>query len=495
MRQLNRPLAAITLGVLAACAQIGEPPGGPPDAAAPRLIGTWPESTSVVAGFDDDAEFRFSEIVSEGNAPNFGLGSGDLEKLVVLSPTERVPKVSWKKSRIAVRPREGWLPNRVYRIELLPGVMDLRNNRSTSAQVITFTTGAPIPNRYLAGRVVDWATSRAQTLALVEAVLLPTEGKDSLTYRTRSDSTGRFRFGPLPEGEYLVAGVVDQNGNNRLDRRESFDTVRLGTTRDTTGEIWAFRHDTVAARLQTVASNDSMSVSVTFNQQLDPYQTVPADSVRVRMLPDSTDLEVDTVVTAAMYDSLFRKPPVDTTLTDSARVARARADSVRKATADSVARADSIRTAREAARRRRPGEAPRPVDEGPLKTKPALFDKLVIRVGTALKPGARYIVEMSGVRSVSGIRGRAVLGFQVPELKPPPTDTAKARADSAKARADSAAGRRDTTGARPDTARARPDTARARPDSAANRPASAPARPTAATRLASAARPRGRRRR
>lgn len=448
MRRLTRLIAAIGLGVLVACAQIGEPPGGPPDATAPRLIGTWPESTAVIAGFDDDAEFRFAEIVSEGNAPNFGLGSGDLEKLIVLSPTDRVPKVSWKKSRIAVKPREGWRPNRVYRIELLPGVTDLRNNRSTSGQIITFSTGAPLPNRFLTGRVVDWGTSRAQTLALVEAVLLPAEGQDSLTYRTRADSTGRFRFGPLPEGEYLVAGVLDQNGNNRLDRRESFDTVRLGVGRDSTGEIWAFKHDTVPARLQTVASNDSLSVTVTFNQQLDPYFTVPADSVRVRLLPDSTDLPVDTVVTSANYDSLFRKPPVDTALSDSARAAQARADSVRKAAADSVARADSVRAAREAARRRRPGEAPRPVDEGPLKTKPPLFDRLVIRVGTALKPGARYIVEMSGVRSVSGVSGRAVLGFQVPEVKAPPA------ADSAKAKADSA--RADSTGVRPDSGAARP---------------------------------------
>ena len=63
------------------------------------------------------------------------------------SPTTEEPKVDWKRSRITVKPREGWRPDRVYRVELLPGVMDLRNNRSDERRVLTFTTGAPVPTR------------------------------------------------------------------------------------------------------------------------------------------------------------------------------------------------------------------------------------------------------------------------------------------------------------------------------------------------------------
>ena len=38
----------------------------------------------------------------------------------------------WRRDRITVRPREGWRPNTMYRVELLPGVSDLRNNRATT---------------------------------------------------------------------------------------------------------------------------------------------------------------------------------------------------------------------------------------------------------------------------------------------------------------------------------------------------------------------------
>lgn len=431
-----RWLAGLVLVVLISCSRMGEPPGGPPDAAAPVVIGTVPESTLALPAFKGDAEFRFNEVVSEGSTPNFGLGTGDLEKLIVLSPTKNVPVIAWKRSRITVRPREGWQPNRVYRIELLSGLADLRTNRSKAGRVITFTTGAPVPVRFISGRVVDWATARPSPLALVEALLLP----DSLAYRTTADSTGRFTFGPLPEGEFIVAGAIDQNRNNRLDAREVFDTTRLPGTRDTVGEIWAFKHDTVPARIQSIAKNDSLSIVVTFNQQLNPFQTYLPPMARVRLLPDSTDLPIEAIMVEKVYDSLYRRPapkPDSAKQADTTAI-RIRADSV--ARADSIARADSVRRVTEAARRRaRNLPQARPAEE-PLTTKPPLYDRLIVRVGAPLVAGAKYVVEMNDILSVSRVAGRAIQGFQVPEEKPPARDsTAKDSTRVAPAPRDTAA--------------------------------------------------------
>ena len=87
--------------------------------------------------------------------------------------------MSWRRDRITVRPDEGWQPNRVYRVELLPGVADLRRNRLDSGAVVTFTTGAPRPATRFEGTVVDWTSARPAPGALVVAMLLP----DSLPYR------------------------------------------------------------------------------------------------------------------------------------------------------------------------------------------------------------------------------------------------------------------------------------------------------------------------
>jgi hypothetical protein len=185
-----------------------------------------------------------------------------------------------------------------------------------------------------------------------------------------------------------------------------------------------FRHDTVAARLQTLAPNDSLSIVATFNQHLNPYARVPVDSIRVRALPDSTDLPVQAILPKEAYDSAFAaRPRADT--------AGARADSARTP-------ADTVRPVRPtppAPGRPRPQVEVDTTDRGPLKTRPVLFDRLYIRLGTRLDPGARYVVEVRGVESVSRIVGTTILGFQVPP-RPPPADSSRARADSSRARAD-----------------------------------------------------------
>ncbi len=215
--------------------------------------------------------------------------------------------------------------------------------------------------------------------------------------------------------------------------------MRLAAARDSTGELWAFKHDTVAVRVTQSVLEDSLSIGVTFSLQLDPYQLLPPDSVEVRLLPDSLPVKVVAILPKEIFDTAFAHRRADTlkTSADSLR-ARARADSVR---ADSV-RADSARRVREAAELRIPGAERRrgvardTAGMGPLHTKPALFDRLIIRVAERLKPGSTYTFTIHGLRSVSKVGGVAVGVTKIPEPKVV-ADTAKARADSLRAKRDS----------------------------------------------------------
>jgi hypothetical protein len=414
LRVTPASLTALTaLIALTACARIEAPPGGPPDRAAPRVIATRPDSFATLRNFGGDAEFQFDEVISEGGTPNTGQGTGGLEKLVILSPTTQIPDVNWHRSRITVKPREGWRPNRVYRIQLLPGITDLRNNPSREGTVLTFSTGAPRPQNTLQGLVVDWSSSRPVPNALVVASLLP----DSLPYRGIADSSGRFSLGPLPAGDYLVTGVLDQNQNLIHDPREAYASGRVQRGRSDVGELWAFVHDTVPPRIQNATADDSVSATMTFSQKLDPRQRLTPRDVRLRLLPDSTPVAVASILPKPVDDSLNRRiPSVDTTA------------------ADTTARADSL------ARRRRAPRAPSGQDRTGqvLTSRPALFDRLVVRVPRPWVPGARLVLEVRGVRNVTGVAGTAVGVIAVPERpKPTARDTARA------------AGRRDTTRARP----------------------------------------------
>jgi hypothetical protein len=236
---------------------------------------------AVIPDFDGNVEFIFDETVSEGSQPNLGRGNGDLERMVLISPSAGVPKVGWERSRITVRPRDGWKPNTVYRVELLPGVTDLRRNRDRSGQVITFTTGAPLPTDSVTGMVVDWTSRQPAKLATIELLLLP----DSLAYRTQTDSSGKFRLAPLPHGSYLARGFIDQNRNAILDGREAWDSVGITPAPNAEVVLWLALHDTVGPRILELGARDSLTVEMQLTQAFDPYQTI--DSSNVRLLLDS----------------------------------------------------------------------------------------------------------------------------------------------------------------------------------------------------------------
>jgi Big-like domain-containing protein len=383
-----------------ACARIEPPPGGPPDTSPPQLLATRPDSFARIPGFRGSVEFRFDEVISEGSSANEGTGTGDLEKLVILSPSTKVPEVSWHRDRIDVRPSGGWQPDRVYRVELLPGVTDLRRNRSDTGAVLTFTTGAPLPATSIQGTVVDWTTSRPAPAALVEAILLP----DSLPYRGVTDSSGHISLGPLPAGDYLVRGVLDQNHNMRLDPREAFDSVRLARGKTSAGELWAFVHDTTPPRIRTITVADSVSATIELTQSLDPRQRLTPAGAIVRLLPDSTPVRVASLLPKPVDDSLHARPTTarDTTARDT--------------------------TARDTTAARRPGIAA--AEPKPLTTRPPLTDRLVLRVQQRWRPDTKYAVEIRGLRNLTGVTGNATGVLTV--SKTPSADSLRRAADSLK---------------------------------------------------------------
>ena len=422
----GRSVVLIALA-LSACARMGAPPGGPADKVPPKLIGTVPESTATYSGWKSDVEFRFDEVISEGGSPNIGTGTGDLEKLVILSPTQQIPVVRWRRDRITVRPREGWRPDRVYRVELLPGVIDLRRNRSDTTVVLTFATGGPPPVDTIRGVVVDWVAGKPARQALVELYLLP----DSLVYRTRADSTGHFALGPLPRAGWTVYGVIDQNNNHRRESREAWDSTVIAPGTTQVGALWTIPHDTTAPRITTITADDSLKATITFSLPLDPTQ--PAESLGFSLLNQKDSLPV-------AYLSLLPKQTDDSL----ARARQARRDST---AADSTGADTTGADTTVAAKPARPakGRPPRaPVDTAPpppgkaeadslLRSRPALSDKLILRVESPFVPESRYLVEIRGLRSVAGVAGdaRGVLAIPKPRaIIPLASDTTAAKADS-----------------------------------------------------------------
>jgi hypothetical protein len=400
---------------------------------------------AVIADFKGNVELQFDETISEGGTPSLGTGTSDLERLIILSPSDNVPNVGWHRSRLSVRPKEGWQPNRVYRVQLLPGVQDIRNNKADTSIVITFTTGAPLPTTTLTGRVLDWTARKIAPGTLIEAIHQP----DSLPYRTLTDTSGKFQIGPLPSGPYIVFAVTDQNRNHKRESRELFDSVRVDGQTFAVPLLWLQPHDSLAPRIQSVTPNDSTSAQVQFTGPLDPYAPPPFAGLRLVTLPDSSPVPGAELLNQTA-DSVFR-----------AKV-KASADSAAKVT--DTTRVDTTHKANPP--KPLPGARPRPTSGRPstlrpvtqsrlpepdtvgvgllLASRPVLEDKLILRIPGRFVPGGKYALVITALRGLSGKPGETRAGFTIPVPKPAKdstkADSLHARPDSLRIPADTAAG-------------------------------------------------------
>ncbi len=423
----------------AACARQGEPPGGPPHTTPPKIVRVTPESGAVVPALKGDAVIEFDEVIDEMPGSRGGGGGGGggtaaaitgLAHQIVLSPVTGEVRVSWHRSAIHVKPVEGWKPNRVYHLELLPGIVDLRRNIMKKGTTVIFSTGAPLPHAALAGTALQWVEQRVLTGGVIRATPLP----DTVAYVTLTDSAGDFHLSDIPPGRYLVWAIQDQNNNRQLDRREPFDSVTVAVDSSANAVLWAFAHDTVGPRIRGVDPVDSVACRIQFTAPLDPRRPLDTARVRVFALPDTTPVAVRALFTSAQYDSLQAK-------------ARALADSLRRAKDTTAHRAAPA-----------PGAPRAPAVAGPpprvpigrdtaaarvdttkirqlLKQRPVPSDRLVVQTAQPLEPGKKYLIRVHDATNLNGAvaaEAHGVLTVPVPKPSPPARDTTRAPRDSTK---------------------------------------------------------------
>jgi len=394
----------IALLLLAGCASAGAPPGGPERKTPPAIVAITPDSgaTNIKS---KSVEIQFDEVVSDR------AGQGELDKLFLISPRTSAPDVSWHRSRISVKPHSGFRPNTAYRITMLPGLADLRGNVLKETRTILFSTGADFPSNNIPGRIFDWTGQRVAANAYLEAV---PKTDTTIAYLAASDTTGQFEIGPLPPGQYLVRGLIDQNSNHVIDRNEKWDslTVTVGGT-NALVELDAIERDSTPAVIDNASRVDSLTIRVSFDKALDPR--IPLQPALVHLVRgDSSAIEVTGVQWAAAYDK-------------AAAARQAAADSAKRAATD---------TGRAAARP--PTPPPTPATTGrtpPPAPKPKLPPPekaivLTINPSTMITPGT-YVLTVKGMRNLVGNSADAHRTFNV--ARPTAADsTNRARPDSAR---------------------------------------------------------------
>ncbi len=202
--------------LLAACAVVEAPPGGPVDMKAPRLAAASPESGSVSLVNVRKLRFTFTEKMTRQPA----------EGWLHFFPAQRIRHTAWHGAREAEVTLWEPLPaDTVIVAEVAATLADAHKVKARESRRFPLATAATIPAGRLSGSLV--MGDSAVTDGVVELYGLQ---PDTLQYfqrpllrRAVTDHTGHWSFDwlPSPGGPWLVRAYADADLNLRAGDREA----------------------------------------------------------------------------------------------------------------------------------------------------------------------------------------------------------------------------------------------------------------------------------
>lgn len=282
------PASGICIAILASCASIGNPSGGPRDEDPPRFVRANPAPGSVNVS-QDRVTIDFNEIVNVKDA---------FSKVVVSPPSTSVPRVSSLGKRVTVQFTDTLKPNTTYTIDFADAIED--NNESNKLQGFTysFSTGPVLDTLQISGMVLSSDALEPQQGMLVGVYSnLSDTAFSKLPFErvAKTDDRGRFSIRGLAPGTYRIFALKDlDNDWHRANPEESMAFLdytltpyaERTMTSDSVYNLTMGAVDTVVSRERTVfLPNDVLLRSFESDvksQYLQKYERV--DSTRLSLI-------------------------------------------------------------------------------------------------------------------------------------------------------------------------------------------------------------------
>jgi len=221
-------------GLLAACAVMEPPPGGPVDRTPPHVVVVDPDSGATGVGAVDRLTVTFSEKMDRQSATGW----------LYFFPDQRIRSTKWHgATRAEIRLEEPLPPDTVVVVEIAAGLMDAHRVPMKTTRRFPIATGDSVTVGSITGILVMGDT--AVTRGVVELFDVP---PDSLEYfqqpivrrtATGEDGTFTFEWLPVPGGPWLARAFLDPDGDRRpgerTPKRLLRDTLSLTFVRPTMG--------------------------------------------------------------------------------------------------------------------------------------------------------------------------------------------------------------------------------------------------------------------
>ncbi len=207
---MSRILCFLFAALIAGCAQVGSPTGGPKDEQGPKVVFANPSNLST--GFNGSTvTLEFDEFVV----------TNTLSQNIIVSPRlSEKPKVKNKGKILEIQFEETLTPNTTFHLQFGEGIADLHEGNKLDSNVWVFSTGNYLDSGLIAGRC---ASSLEGSPSGGIWVFLYSNFNDSTPYLNRplyiskTDESGRFEIPYLPDGKYRLFASSDENRNYLFD--------------------------------------------------------------------------------------------------------------------------------------------------------------------------------------------------------------------------------------------------------------------------------------
>lgn len=229
-------LSLLVVAMLAACASMGTPDGGPFDEDPPVFVSgiPAPNATGVT---DGKVVLEFDENIKLENA---------FEKVVISPPQFEQPQIKYSGKRITVQLYDSLIPNTTYSIDFNDAVVDNNEGNPLENFAYVFSTGTSVDTLAVSGTVLN-----AEDLEPIKGIMVGLHSLMSDTAFTklpfervaRTDSRGRFSIKGLAPGKYRLYALADANGNYLYDQKS--ETLAFMETEVSPSAIRAMRNDTI----------------------------------------------------------------------------------------------------------------------------------------------------------------------------------------------------------------------------------------------------------
>lgn len=222
-----------------ACANVGNPEGGPYDVTPPRLIKAKP-SDRALGVTSQRIVLEFDEYVRLAQQ----------EKIIISPPQVKPPIIGASGKAVSIKLIDSLRPNTTYSIYFDDAVVDNNEGNPLEDLSYSFSTGDKVDTMQIGGVVLD-----AETLEpvpnLVIGAYYATAWQDSsvltkaFPFASKTDKQGRYTIRGLADSVYRVFALKDDDNNYQYNRdsegfaylAESFRTTKLDSIKTDTIRI------------------------------------------------------------------------------------------------------------------------------------------------------------------------------------------------------------------------------------------------------------------